>query len=66
MKNLIRFVKTKALFIVSIPIIINFFVNLIENKNYKYLLSIESFIKITSILLGSLFIYSVSITIKKT
>ena len=66
MNDLIRFVKTKALFIVSIPIIINFFVNLIENKNYKYLLSIESFIKITSILLGSLFMYSLTVTIKKT
>ena len=52
MNDLIRFVKTKALFIVSIPIIINFFVNLIENKNYIYLLSIDSFIKITSIVVS--------------
>ncbi len=66
MQNLIRFIKTKALLIISMPIAINFLFNIIENKNYKYLLNTENYIKIISLLLGSLFIYSVTITIKNT
>ncbi len=66
MKKLITFIKTESLLIVSIPIVLNFIFNFVENKEYRNLLNGQNDIKIISLFLGSLFIYSLTNTIKKT
>ena len=66
MKKIKKIFKSNVLFIVYFPLILNYLINFLNNKDYKEFFLLDNYIKVLSFLLGSIFLYLVTISIMKS
>ena len=66
MKKIKKVFKSNVLFIVYFPLILNYLVNFLSNESYKEFFLLDNYIKFLSFLLGSIFLYLLTISIMKS